>query len=164
MKNNDFERLLTTLHKMPEGGTQASSSLASLMGLGEAALDAAYSRAHALLAAGHHPAARDALKALVLLEPTRARTVRLLGFAYQRCHELAAAYSAFKRATELDPTDAIAALMLGECALFVLGPESGVAQLEQVLRWATPIPQVHPYVLRARQLLAMRGAPPAPTT
>lgn len=156
---DDFARLMQSVRRLPA----QSAPLAELLGVDEAALEAAHGRARALLEAGHHTAARDALKALVAMAPERGRTVRLLGFAYQRCHQIDAAYGAFERATQLDPSDAIAALMLGECALFVLGPKTGVAQLEQALRWATDIPQVHPYVLRARQLLAMLGAPPAPT-
>lgn len=144
-----LEQALEKLRSNPD------QDLATLCELTPAQMDSACGRAQRLMQTGFYDDALKVLNALVLLRPRHARSLRLLGFAYQYHRQPARAYDAFSRAAACDPQDGVAALMAAECALFVLGQKAALPLLEGALAHVRATPANQPYVLRAQRLLAL---------
>ena len=132
--------------------------LASLTGLDDDELEAAYAKARAFLQAGALAKAMLALAALVLLRPSEFRFYRALGLAMQGAQEYPRAFSVYGMALALRPGDVICSLLRAECAVHIWGGVRGEPALREAMRLAQGETAAIPYVARAQALLKLLSA------
>ncbi len=99
---------------------------------------------------------------LIQLEPRRSTAWRGLAACAQAQKDYAASITAYTRAAELAPADAIARAMLGECQCLAGQKDQGLSTLKALVAdEANLMPQDEPYLIRAKALVAAGGDEPA---
>ncbi|MHA1950048.1 MAG: tetratricopeptide repeat protein [Candidatus Thorarchaeota archaeon] len=129
-------------------------SAMELVGYGiDAKLEKLYTLGYNFFSYGKYHRAREIFVNLTNYAPFRAYYWRALGAVNQQMKDYAEAISAYDMATEKDDTDVVSYLYRAESQILSGNDKSGVSDLKKVVKIGSKLPDMEPWVKRAKLLL-----------